>query len=710
MDLESSEEEQDMMGGALCIQDLEEQRAEQRSSRRTGHPFAEGMPELPIGARHLWVRDPRVHCELNVARLAALSDKLVDRRAAEALRTVVCDGVDMGFRREGQSPLVAGVDNPVLIRHDGEQMAFIRRQIEEEDQAGRLEGPYTVEEVRQMPLAVVSPVFLVAKGDGGWRMVHDLSHVVTKEFGSVNDHLRRIECKYSNLAYLLRCVARIAESGNAGGARIWKADYRSAYRHLGVRPDQVRIFGFFDPDGRVWFDRALPFGAIPSAGAFEFIAKVCNALVVITEHLMAVDHYLDDTYAVSPVKAMKAPDDFPHQPSYLRQLGAHNVRILVDAEEAYSRALKAMEEMGWTLSKGKLIRPATRVKVLAVVIDTQRLTVELPPDKRLEYLTEVRSMLRDGRSSRRQLESLMGQLGNVSRCGARAAAAFLASGYGLLAILQRMPPYARISLTEEWQDDLRWWEAALEAWDGVVLFRAIAERSDQALRVECDAADSGFGGCSAQLGVWFAAPFTQYAERWATRDHEYAMMLAKRAKKTLWSTMGLEEATVIALTQVLPPRGPDAVLKEVLWDERARLADPKWGQRVSLARVSSAWRELFALLVTITTIAPKVRGRRVAVYTDNQACAYAAHKFRARAHALASLARSLALVCLQHSIKLEVWWLPTGSNVAADALSRFKLTTFLVQNAWAAGHTQVQPALPDGATHRTGSWRSTSSM
>ena len=87
------------------------------------------------------------------------------------------------------------------------------------------------------------------------------------------------------------------------------------------------------------------------------------------------------------------------------------------------------------------------------------------------------------------------------------------------------------------------------------------------------------------------------------------------------------------------------------------------------SRLSSTWRELKAVYLVLLSFATKLSGHTVKWFTDNQGVAYIVSNGSWKEH-LQDGAMAIFEICFQHSIKLEVEWIPRAQNERADFVSR----------------------------------------
>ena len=115
------------------------------------------------------------------------------------------------------------------------------------------------------------------------------------------------------------------------------------------------------------------------------------------------------------------------------------------ARASFASLFSLMKELGLTISDSKLVPPSTKVVCLGVLIDTEKGTVSIPPDKLRQVNDTVRHWMTKDTCTKRQLQSLLGLLLYVHKC-VKPARAFLNR---MLALLRAGHASQQIHLTPE---------------------------------------------------------------------------------------------------------------------------------------------------------------------------------------------------------------------------------------------------------------------
>ena len=160
----------------------------------------------------------------------------------------------------------------------------LQDKIDKEVEQGRIAGPFKTPPMHNFH---ISPVGVVPKADGGWRMIMHLSY---PPLFSVNDNIDPI---YTTVTYTSfdKVIQTISQVGS--GAVIAKCDIKSAFRLIRVYPGDFELLGFCF-NGNYYFDKCLPFGCAISCRIFEMFATFLEWLVRDQSGLQTVHHYLDD--------------------------------------------------------------------------------------------------------------------------------------------------------------------------------------------------------------------------------------------------------------------------------------------------------------------------------------------------------------------------------------------------------------------------------
>ena len=351
---------------------------------------------------------------------------------------------------------------------------FIDGYFKKECEAKRIAGPF-----KANPLScqlAVSPMNTVPKDCADQRrVIVDLSWPVG---ASVNDGISKdlylgevIDLHYASVEQVCCMVNQVGP-----GALIYKRDLRHAYRQIAVDPRDYCYLGYFWDDS-YYFDTVLAMGQRNAAMA-------CSRTTDAVMHMHRDDgyagvNYLDDLIGVS------SPET---------------------GCEAYNSLGQLLLDLGLLENFAKACPPATEQVVLGVLVNTVDGTVSVPP-ARLEEIIELVTMWQQKKkSSKVELQSLIGKLQYVTKCVLQSRV-FLNR---LLETLRSMKNEKSISLSASFQKDIRWWAMFMEKYNGVSFIPA-------AIWTEPDitfATDSCLVGCGGICeGEFFHSSFPPSVEK-----------------------------------------------------------------------------------------------------------------------------------------------------------------------------------------------------
>ena len=100
------------------------------------------------------------------------------------------------------------------------------------------------------------------------------------------------------------------------------------------------------------------------------------------------------------------------------------------------------------------------------------------------------------------------------------------------------------------------------------------------------------------------------------------------------------------------------------------------GENEWMISMPIAWRELYAVVVCIATFGKFLTCGRVAMFTDNQAVMWCINNGKSACPQLMGLIRSLYYYTTYYKIDCKAFYVSTGDNYVADALSRLKFEEF----------------------------------
>jgi hypothetical protein len=159
--------------------------------------------------------------------------------------------------------------------------------------------------------------------------------------------------------------------------------------------------------------------------------------------------------------------------------------------------------LGVPLAPKKLFPPSTSMDFLAFTIDSISMTISLPIEKRLKYLSVVRNRLKHPNQTKRDLLSTVGKLMHAAQALPQARP-FLRRLINRAHSVRENRFFVRLRLGD--LEDLQWWAATLSSWLGTQLITFREWRCPPDLSARSDASGSiGFGlicGTKWTAGTW----------------------------------------------------------------------------------------------------------------------------------------------------------------------------------------------------------------
>ena len=231
------------------------------------------------------------------------------------------------------------------------------------------------------PNLICSPIGMVDKKDTDEKRM--IMHLSFPTGGSINDFIDPALCS-TNYQSFDEAVEMVAVLGRF--CYLAKTDVKSAFRILPIHFLDLACLGICFQD-EFYVDLCLPFGSSISCALFESFAGAFHWIIV-TFVRVFLKHYLDDF------------------------LLGHFTKSL--CFKALQETQQLVEEIGVPLSPEKTVLPTQQISFLGLGIDTVKMIVFLPQDKRNSILNRLAWFLRRKRVTVRQIASLAGKLNFVT--------------------------------------------------------------------------------------------------------------------------------------------------------------------------------------------------------------------------------------------------------------------------------------------------------
>jgi hypothetical protein len=558
-------------------------------------------------------------------------------RKPQALLQQIVDGVTLGYSGDR-------VDYVIRRNHPSAELpaaaAVVDKEFVEELTLGRMAGPFTEQQIRLLfSFFRTSPMAVVPKSDGSWRIIDDLSHddvssadpdahevhalasglAVEHHHRSVNAHISDEEARvrYHSFDEAVRMVRVLGR-----GCWLAKVDWKSAFRQIAVCRDDWPLLGL-QWRGHLFVRLVLPFGARSSPARFTQFAQAFAGMLRRFgggPHRLHVMYYLDDFLLAG-----------------------------ADASEC-AAAVRAMDELarrlGVTLHPKKRDGPAQVLTFLGIELDTLQMRMRLPAEKKDKVRGACAALLQaaDGAASLHQLQSLVGLLLHASRVvqpGRLMTRRLIEVMRDMLRRHAR--PHERVQLPSDAQEDLQWWRENLDEWDGVSLI-PIDDDWTEPIVVQTDAASGdGAGG-------------------------------------VLFSPQGASSSEATALSHAL------VAWFYHPWSEQFR-RKPPW---------SVGALEMAAIAIALDTFGPRLRGRCIRMHSDSSNAVSNMGRQAPESELNMRILRGIHAVAWRHCIRIRVVTHIAGvRNVFADAASRLSVQTpDKLEALGLASRTRLNPLVP----------------
>lgn len=276
---------------------------------------------------------------------------------------------------------------------------------------------------------IISPLGVIAKPDGGVRIIHDCS----RPFGSaVNDFVDDFDKQqFQTVDDACKLTSK--------NCYMAKVDLKSAYRSVNISKNSQQVTGlrWTFPDGNVYtfIDRKLPFGSKVAPGIFHKLSQAIRRMM--SRRGFTIVAYLDDFFISEKTK----------------QRCAYALKVLI----------ALLRELGFAISWSKVTDPCQKIVFLGVEIDSTALEIRLPQSKLEELKAELAEFQMRQRASKKQLQSLAGKL-NWASAVVRGGRVFLRRIINGIMRLKR--DWHKLRLSGDILLDIKWWHNFIVSFNG----------------------------------------------------------------------------------------------------------------------------------------------------------------------------------------------------------------------------------------------------
>ena len=348
------------------------------------------------------------------------------------------------------------------INHKGatEFQDHVDKYIEKELSLGAMIGPF--EKIPFKCAVGISPLSTRAKrGSSARRIITDCSWPIGS---SLNDGIDKDKYmgRSTNLTYptvddLAKRVYELKQL-NQGEVMFFKEDLDRAFRQIYADLQSVPKLGFRWRN-RYYWDLVLMMGC-------RISPYFCQKLTDMIRYIHNQMSYFLLNYV----------DDF---------LGAELEHRANDSHQALVRLLR---DLNIERSDKKSIPPTTVIEFIGNLFDSQKFTIGITPDRRIEVLQELEKWRERIVCTRRQVESLVGKLQFMSNC-IRPGRLFVTR---LLAEMRKMDRNRYYRINDEMRKDIKWWYLFLPKYGGTSIMWML-EKEQVDAELSTDACMKGAG-------------------------------------------------------------------------------------------------------------------------------------------------------------------------------------------------------------------------
>jgi len=339
---------------------------------------------------------------------------------------------------------------------------ILQGKIDKDVEAGRIAGPFVS---RPLPTLRISPLGLVPKKDGDFRVIHHLSYPA---LSSVNDFIDEssTSVKYSSIDDAVEMIQSLGK-----GAKLGISDIKKAFRLLPVWPGDFDLLGFRIKD-KFYFDKCLPMGASISCALFEqFSTFIQWAVEYESDSKPSILHYLDDFLFGGKSETTQC-------------------------QETMHKFEQVCTSLWVPIANEKTKGPSTVITFLGVEFDTINMELRLPSEKLQKLQLQLDHILHKDKITLLQLQSLLGSLNFACRV-VRPGRAFLRRLYDASTSVKRQ--HHKIRINKSMKDDLKMWKKFLLSYNGVTVMPDMFWTDNESLELYTDSA----GGKGRGFGIYF---------------------------------------------------------------------------------------------------------------------------------------------------------------------------------------------------------------
>ena len=384
----------------------------------------------------------------------------------------VVNGFQFGFSLKYTGPRVNRQPKNLLSAYQNAPKLWAS--LIKETQLGRMLCPFPVQPLNPF---ICSPVGMVPKKDS--QEMRRITHLSHPQGQSVNSFIDPQDTK-TNYQTFDTAIELVAKAGP--GSFMAKEDFKSAFHNVPITPADWNLLGI-KVQGQFFIDICLPFGAAISCAIFEDISTLIHWIVQ-RRAGHALIHYLDDFFTVHPLKGVCK-------------------RIMDNFRDVCS-------EIGMPVAQEKSAGPVQVIQFLGLTIDTTRMVILIPQDKRADISRCIEALLKKKKATSLQLQSLAGKLNFICKA-VPAGRPFIANVYRAF---QGIPQHHHVQLRGEILTDLRMWCIFIQTFRGWQQIISSEIKEAAALELYADTSGNpqlGWGAYLPTQGLWM---FQQWDTQW----------------------------------------------------------------------------------------------------------------------------------------------------------------------------------------------------
>lgn len=451
------------------------------------------QPVVPLTPSHLDLSN----IAASPVKVSKLREFLVDYPLSLVALELI-QGFSFGFKLCYEGPRVA-TDCKNLKSMSGLEYEAVQL-VSQEITLGRVAGPFDDPPLKDLRL---SPVGMVPKKGGSYRLIHHLSH---PPGASVNDFIDKKYCsvRYSSFDEALNMLSKLGHE-----ALVARLDIKNAFRLLPVHKSDFQLLGY-RIQGKIFVDKCLPFGCSISCSKFEKFSTFLEWALKQQAKSNDVVHYLDDFL----VAGRKGTQDCANLMSIFSFICL---------------------ELGVPLAHEKTLGPTTNLVYLGLEIDTINMSIRIPVEKLQQLKAQLLSLLDKRKVTLKELQSLTGLLNFCIRA-IPAGRVFVRRLYDSTCGLSKPHHKRRVSL--EMKADIQMWLVFLDCFNGITSYKIIDWSNDYEFELFTDSAGNIELGCGAILQKQWA--FMRWPAQWegteVIRDITFLELVPIAMAFSIWGT------------------------------------------------------------------------------------------------------------------------------------------------------------------------------